>query len=286
MSTTENKIETVKKDLTASVLVKIQEFEKLKQLTLPADYSAENALKAAYIALQEVKTSSGKSALEACNPASIGNALLKMVVWGLSPLKKQCSFIAYGEKLECSVEYSGNIALAKRYGGLKTIKANVVYKDDVFEFETDIESGRKKIVKHTQTLNNFGKEIIGAYAFYELEDGTKDVEIMSMDQIKASWNQGAMKGNSPAHKNFPDQMAMKTVYNRACKLLIRSSNDSVLFPPSSSEEEEKVDKVSEDVKHEVLTNANRNPVDFPEAEIISETKTEEVKVEEQVIDRP
>lgn len=284
---TENKIVTVKKDVTASVLAKVQEFEKLKQLVLPADYSAENALKAAYIALQEVKTSSGKSALEACTPASIGNALLKMVVWGLSPLKKQCNFIAYGEKLECGVEYSGNIALAKRYGSLKSIKANVVYKDDVFEFETDIESGRKKIVKHTQTLSSFGKEIIGAYAFYELEDGTKDVEIMSMEQIKASWNQGAMKGNSPAHKNFPDQMAMKTVYNRACKLLIRSSNDSVLFPPSSSEDEPTPDKVVEDVKHEVLENANKNPIDFADAEIISETKIVEVKeTEEPVIDRP
>jgi len=284
MEQQENKTEVVKRDLTATVLQKVQSFTQSGELKLPTDYSAENALKAAYIALQEVKNSAGQTALEFCTPVSVANALLKMVVWGVSPLKKQCDFIMYGNKLECSLEYTGNIALAKRYGGLKDIKANVIYEGDVFEFETDFETGRKKITKHQQSISNFGKPIAGAYAVYSLNDGAKDVEIMSMEQIKASWNMGGSKGASKAHTQFPDQMAMKTVYNRACKLIVRSSNDAVLFSP---EDEAPLDKVKEDVKQEVLENANKKPISFDaEAEIISETKTVEVKVEEPVIDRP
>lgn len=283
MSTETNRVETVKRDLTVSVLQKIQGFKQSGEIKLPADYSPENALKAAYLVLQDVKNNQGQNAFEACTPASVANALLKMVVWGVSPLKKQCDFIMYGNKLECSLEYTGNIALAKRYGGLKDIKANVIYEGDVFEFETDFETGRKKVTKHQQSIASFGKPIIGAYAVYSLAEGVKDVEIMSMDQIKASWNMGGSKGASKAHNNFPDQMAMKTVYNRACKLIIRASDDAVLFSP---EDEPTPDKVVEDVKHEVLENANKKPIDFAEEAVIeSETKTEEVKAEE-VIDRP
>ena len=41
--------------------------------------------------------------------------------------------------------------------------------------------------------------------------------------------QGATKGGSPAHKNFGDEMAKKTVIGRACKILIGMSDDSALF---------------------------------------------------------
>lgn len=256
MKTEENKIETVKKDITVSVLTRIAEFQKTGELKLPPDYSAENALKAAYLALPEVK------GIENCTPASVGNALLKMVVNGLSPLKKQCDFIAYGNKLECQIEYTGNIALAKRYGQMKDIKGKAVFEGDEFEFETNPETGRTKILKHKQSIQSMASnKVIGAYAIVYLNDGTIDCEIMSMEQIKAAWNQGAMKGNSPAHKNFPDQMAIKTVINRACKLLVRGSSDAVLF--DNEDEQPKQDKPFEDAKFEVMDKANKEVIDFP-----------------------
>ena len=36
-----------------------------------------------------------------------------------------------------------------------------------------------------------------------MEDGTKYSEVMTMEQVRDAWNQGATKGQSPAHKNFP-----------------------------------------------------------------------------------
>ncbi|AGO49628.1 RecT-like ssDNA annealing protein [Cellulophaga phage phi13:2] len=256
-------VATKEKDITAIVLNKINTFKQSGELRLPKDYSAENALKSAYLVLNESLTRDKKPVLTACSQGSIANALLKMVVWGVSPLKGQIYFVPYGDKLEASVSYLGNVMMAKRYGKLKTIKANCIMKGDEFEFEIVPETGLRRIVKHKQTLQSIGSdEIIGAYAAFELVDGTMDVEIMNMDQIKKSWNQGATNGGSPAHKNFPDQMAQRTVLNRACKMLIRSSDDKVLYDDVDNE----IDVAKEDVKHAISENANTDVIDIEHEE--------------------
>jgi recombination protein RecT len=255
----------VKNDISSQVLSKIDAFQNSGELKLPKDYNVENALKSAYIILSDPKN----NILAKCDKSSVAEALLKMVVYGVSPIKKQCHFIPYGEKLECSISYAGNIAIAKRYGKLKSIKANAVFEADTFEFEVDQKTGLRKVTKHIQTLESVGSnKIKGAYAVYEMTDGTIDVEVMSITQIQAAWNQGGAKGNSPAHKNFADQMAIKTVINRACKLLISSSDDSVLYDPL--DEENAIDVTNENVKHEVKTKANKQPIDFQDAEVIEE----------------
>lgn len=263
----------IKKDISSQVLAKVDSFQKSGELVLPKDYVVENALKSAYIILSDPKN----NLLEKCDKSSVAEALLKMVVYGVSPIKKQCYFIPYGQKLECSVSYAGNIAIAKRYGNLKSIKANAIFEGDTFEFEVDATTGRRKITKHSQTLESIGNPILkGAYAVYELNNGITDVEIMNIKQIQAAWGQGGSKGNSPAHKNFGDQMAVKTVINRACKLLISSSDDSILYDPL--EENEYVDTAKGNVQQEIKNNANNETIGFEnieEAEIVDENEIRE-----------
>lgn len=276
MSTNQNtQLVEVKKDISTQVLAKIDAFEKSGELTLPKDYNVENALKSAYIILSDPKN----NILAKCDKSSVAEALLKMVVYGVSPVKKQCYFIPYGEKLECSISYFGNIAIAKRYGKLKAIKGNAIFEGDTFEFEVDQVTGRRKVIKHIQTLDSIGtNKIKGSYAVYELTDGTSDVEVMNIAQIQMAWGQGGSKGNSPAHKNFADQMAIKTVINRACKLLISSSDDSILYDPL--EDDKVIDVTAENVAHEVNTEANKETLDFSKEEETSfeeiETTSEEV----------
>jgi len=285
MSTTNTQLVEVKKDISAQVLTKIDSFQKSGELTLPKDFNAENALKSAYIILSDPKN----NLLAKCDKSSVAEALLKMVVYGVSPIKKQCYFIPYGDKVECSISYAGNIAIAKRYGKLKSIKGNAIFEGDTFEFEVDQTTGRRKVIKHIQTLESVGSnKIKGAYAVFELIDGTVDVEVMNINQIQASWNQGGSKGNSPAHKNFPDQMAVKTVLNRACKLLISSSDDSILYDPL--EEDNTIDVTSENVQYEIKTNANKSSLDFESNNNIEEAvvvdsenvDSEKQEIEEQV----
>jgi recombination protein RecT len=103
----------------------------------------------------------------------------------------------------------------------------VIYEGDVFEYGIGPD-GRKKIIKHEQKLENINlAKIKGAYATVIRKDCV-DVEIMTFDQIKKSWAMNKA-GITPAHTNFPDQMAEKTVMNRALKLLINSSDDSSLM---------------------------------------------------------
>lgn len=260
---TENKqqVAVQQKNITEQVLAKIETFKQAGELRLPADYSPENALKAAYLTLQDVKNKDGRPALDVCKPSTVANALLKMVVWGLSPLKKQCDFIVRGDTLCCDPEYTGNIALAMRYGGLKHHKGNAIFAGDDFKFEVGID-GRRKLLHHKQSLESIGGDVIGAYVTYELEDGTQDMEIMNINQIRNSWLQGAAKGGSIAHKNFTDQMAIKTVYNRMTKLLIRASNDAPLMGDNGSDDNEQKPDVMSESRQEIIAKANAEEIAF------------------------
>lgn len=256
-------IKKFKEETLQQVMLKVEEMKQFDAIHLPADYSAANALRAAWFKLNAIPDKGGSPLIQVCTQASVANALLEMVTAGLNPMKHQCSFIPRGNVLTMQREYQGSIALAKRLGGLKSIAANVIYKGDEFTQAVDVETGRKKIVKHESSLENADSEIRGAYAIVTLDDGSSFAEVMTMKQIQAAWNQGPMKGNSPAHKNFPDQMSMKTVINRACKTLINSSDDAGIF----GDDETAIDPVTAAVQAEIKTKANTGDpinIDAPE----------------------
>lgn len=220
--------------LTEQVMMKVKSLEEVGGIVLPKDYSAGNAIRAAWFAIQEVTDKSGVPVLKSCTRESIFNAMLKMVTQGLNPAKKQCSFIPYGDKLTMQREYPGTIALARRYGGMEDISPVVIYEGDIFEYAIDNVTGRKKVIKHEQRLENIDEsKIKGCYAIITFQNGTTDMEVMTIAQIHKSWEQGQTKGKGPAHLNFPGEMAKKTVIGRACKILISSSDDSILYESES-----------------------------------------------------
>lgn len=218
-------------NIAENVLAKVSSYQNDGSLTLPSNYSVENHLKSAWLILQSTKDRNSKPALEVCTKDSIANALLDMVLQGLAVSKNQGYFIVYGDKLEFQRSYFGTVALAKRTGGItKDPVANIIYEGDEFVYEINPETAQIKILKHNQKIENIdNNKIKAAYALIKLPDGTSQIGLMSMQQIRAAWNQGPTKGQSPAHKNFPDEMAKKTVIGRACKLIINSSDDAWLY---------------------------------------------------------
>lgn len=231
-------------NISEQVLSRIEQFQKDGSMILPKNYSVENHMKSAWLALQEVEDKEHHKALQICTKESIANSLLDMVLQGLSVSKKQGYFIVYGNKLIFQRSYFGTIALAKRAGGMVSEPvANVIYEGDDFLYEIDPKTAKVAIVKHSQKLENIdNSKIKGAYALVTLADGTTQVTIMSMQQIRAAWGQGATKGNSPAHKNFAEEMAKKTVIGRACKAIINSSDDAWLY--DGKEDDADSDKAS------------------------------------------
>lgn len=272
-----NVLALVRKDTVDIVAAKVREFQERGELHFPPNYSPENAMKAAWLTLQETVDKNGKPALQVCTKDSIANALLKMVVYGLTPLKDQGYFIVYGNKLMWQNSYFGNIALWKRATGSdKDPVAVVVYEGDEFEYE--IVDGEIKILSHKQNIANVKPDkIIAAYAILTYPDGEKKITLMTIDEIRAAWNQGQTKGKSPAHTNFPAEMAKKTVINRACKIGIKSSDDSslkLIKEVMAANEEELAEAA---VEAEIAENANQEfiDVDYEPVEDVAEEKPAE-----------
>lgn len=251
-----------------AVLEKITAFQTAGELRLHPNYAPENAVRAAWLVLQETKDRNDKPVLEVCTKASIASALLEMVLKGLSVVKKQCYFVAYGTKLEMEKSYIGEVAVAKRDASVKDVNGEVIYEGDKFTYQIDPKSGRKTVISHDQSIENIDLDKIkGAYAIVEFEDGTVDTEIMTIKQIRQAWNQGAAKGNSPAHRNFPDQMAIKTVINRALKIVNGSTDDSALMANDQ-------DTLTTGVKQEIKTQGNKKEIGFTDAEVMPNTPSE------------
>lgn len=254
----------LQKDITDEVIGKITEL-KGEGLVLPLNYSAENALKSAFFVLQGVEDKNHQPALQVCSRPSIANALLNMVIQGLSPAKTQCYFIVYGTELQMSRSYFGTQAVIKRLTNVKDIYANVIYEGDELDYEN--RGGKDYLLKHKTKLANRDNPIIGAYAIVEKEDGDKPMTIMTKKEIDASWSQS--KTSQSVHKKFPQEMAKRTVINRAAKAYINTSDDSDILVQSINEttaneyEDERIDRRGAmDVEAEIRENANQE--DFPE----------------------
>lgn len=256
-----NELVKQEKTIVDSVQKRIAEMQNSGSIELPNNYSVGNALKSAYLILQETQTSSKKPVLQACTQESIANSLLDMATQGLNPSKDQCYFIAYGNKLTMERGYLGTIALTKRIKGVKDVKGYAVYKDDKFELGFDILTGKQKILEFCPGLNRDPKNLIGAFALILGDNEILHTEYMDINQIHKAWEQGSMKGNSGAHKNFPDQMAIKTVINRACKFYVSTSDDSDKIADFMNKTIEDTDRELEEEKKEF---ANKEVIEVEE----------------------
>lgn len=221
-----------KNRITTSVLNKIAALQK-GGITVPKGFSADNQIYLAFLKLSSMEDpKTHQPILQTVTPQSVANALLTMCLKGLSMEKGQCTFIRYGRELQFQQMYHGTVALAKRYGA-DDPQAQVIYEGDEFEYEINPQTGKKRVIRHVQRLENIkGDKIVGAwclipYAGHPEKD--PKVEVMTMDEIRRSWMQGATRGESPAHRNFPQEMAKKTVIGRACKLFVSTSDDSGVY---------------------------------------------------------
>lgn len=251
-------------------------------LTFPKDYNVTNALNSAYLMLRDVTVKKKKGnewveerALDICSKQSIASSLIDMAVQALNPMKKQCYFVPFGEKLTLMRSYQGTMAVAKRVGA-KDIRAEVIYDGDVFEYH--IENGYKVIDQHKQDFKNIDNDkITGAYAVVEYPGFTPYVEIMNMAQIKKSWaknRKADLSKPEDVHNEFADQMVKKTVINRACKNFINSSDDAYLTEAfdNTRDSGDNVDVVAETVTYDVETHANSKS--FPSPQEIMEGTNE------------
>lgn len=253
----------MEKNLIDQVSQKVADLQEAGQLDLPKDYSAGNALRGAWLMLQDQTTKvNGQSmpVLDYCTRTSIASAMLKMVLDGLTPMKSQGSFIVYGNVLKWQREYAGILAMAKRSANVIDATAQIIWESDVFRFGVS-NTGQNYIVSHETSFENIGGKIKGAYAVVRRDNFTDHVEIMTWEQIQKAWGM-ALGGLTKAHAQFPDQMAKKTVLNRALKLFVNSTSDEALYQ-EPEKELPTLDHLTTQIAERLLTETIEEPVDAP-----------------------
>ncbi|MEB8072196.1 recombinase RecT [Mammaliicoccus sciuri] len=289
--TNKNEVLVKNQKMGDNVLARVKSLETQGDLKFPENYSPENAMKSAMLTLQDLKGSKKdgyKPALEFANPNSIANALMDMVVQGLNPAKNQGYFIMYGDKVQFQRSYLGTMAVTRRVTGAKEINAEVIFEGDEVKYKT--KNGKIVDLEHSQSFGNRdSKKIIGAYATVVFEDESKNyTEIMSFEEIEEAWKQSQMVYDGKfkedgTHRRFPQEMAKKTVINRACKKLLNSSDDSSLLSSEVKNRDNRQRKEILDAEEEA--NANKELLDFEEShnqevtDISNFEEVEEIKEE-------
>lgn len=217
-------LKRMQEETTQQIMERVTGWQETGEVVLPKGYHVGNAIKLAWLYLQTVENLQHQKAIDYCTKDSICNALLNMVINGEYP-QKHCYFIMYGNRLEWQERYLGKLMRAKRDTEIGKVNAQVIYEGDEFVYTID-ENGEKQLVKHVPNLANIDNtKILAAYAVVINKDGSRHIEVMTRTQIQKAWEQGAMKGKSGAHTNFTDQMCMKTVIQRACKIALDSNAD-------------------------------------------------------------
>lgn len=213
--------------LTDLVLDRVKQMQDTQDLSLPKNYNASNALNAAFLELQKAQDRNHRPALEVCSRDSIVKSLLDMTLQGLSPAKDQCYFIVYGNELQMKRSYFGSITAVKRLDIVKDVKSYVIHDGDEFEIDTN-DQMEVVVSKFHPKFSNQDNPIVGAYAIIFLNDGSKDFTVMTKKEIDQSWAQTRQKNNK-VQQNFSQEMAKRTVLNRAAKMFINTSDDSDLL---------------------------------------------------------
>lgn len=248
------------KNLAQQVLNKVENFVANNELMLPENYAVGNALNQAMLKIQQ------DDKLKNCTQASTAEVLLKMCILGLNPAKEQCYFIPMGRKMTLFPSYLGNYMALKRLPFIDSDKLPVI---EVIRQGQEIELGedeelRTIIKSHKKPFETLNNEIIGAYAVIYFTNGTKHTEIMTIDQIINAWNQGNAKGNSMAHKNFKDQMAKRTVLNRAVKMILKTTDDTDLFSSTFAEVYSEENTIPNEMKNNAQDIAPENLIIDPD----------------------
>ena len=215
--------------------------------------------------------------LRLCTKDSIFRALSEAASYGLdlNGTLGQSYLIPYNESKQVNgkwvkemtahwqIGYKGLIALARRSNTIKTIAAEPIHENDIFEVELGM--GRK--LSHKIDIMKERGEVIGYYCLVELCNGGSQFKVMSKKDVENHRNKfsKAYDANDPNNiwnKNF-DAMALKTCVIQALKLCPISieAMDAV-----AREEKEDIRDISDDVEFTVSDVTNETVEESPAVE--------------------
>ena len=174
---------------------------------------AKKLIRVAQFAVQQ------QPALLKCDPYSVVTAVMLAARLGLEPdgVLGSGYIVPFGAKAQFIPGYRGLIDLARRSGVVTKIEAHLVYGPDRFE----VDYGKNEPLTH---IPNFHLDIddrgewYAVYAIATLTDGSKQVEVMTRDEVNLIRNRSKASGFGPWKTDY-EEMARKTVVRRLVKYL-------------------------------------------------------------------
>lgn len=192
--------------------------------------------------------------LARCSQQSLAAALMQCSELGLEPGSALGHVWLIPYKTECTtiIGYKGLVELMRRSGEIKSLSVNIVYEQDLFEYEL----GLNQDLKHVPSKKPVSErgEITHAYFVAHFINGGHHVEVMDRSEINAIRDNSQGKDQDPWKKHY-GEMARKTVLRRASKLM-----PTAIVPPAVHEQFEREDAID---------------AEFVEAEEVPENNLEE-----------
>ena len=183
------------------------------KITVPEGYNVSNEITMALMMIAQTNDKDGRPALESCSRESIMTQLRLMAQNGLSMAQKQCYPIVRKPKLCIDISYFGTISIIKRLMPGYDVRANVIYKDDTYDYIWNEETQCYQVTNIKSSIENRDKPIVGAYGTI-FEKATGKVifsEVMSWKEILTSWSHAK---TDKVQKEFPQEMAKRTLIQR------------------------------------------------------------------------
>lgn len=249
---------------------------------LPANtVNVDRFMQSAFLAITNPKMPD----LVKCSKESIFRSLREAAAYGLelNGMLGQAYLIPYNEKgvmtSHLQLGYKGLIALARRSNTIKTIAAEAIHENDIFDCE--LASGRS--IHHKIDIFKERGEVVAYYCLVELSNGGEQFKVLSKKEVekhrdKFSKAYNPKDPNNIWNKNF-DAMALKTCVIQALKLC----------PISIEAMDAVVREEKEDIKE--FDNVEYTVSDVSDAEVTNtapaiENKTEEPKAKAKKEEKP
>lgn len=178
-----------------------------------------NFIKEAQFALQLLQGSDYLQKAAQSNPVALEYAIINLASIGISlnPALKEAYLVPRGGKICLDISYMGLIKLATDTGSIDWVQAEIVKKNDNFEY-----LGVGKAPTHKMNPFSDRGEVVGVYCVAKLSTGEFLSTIMSKAECDEIRNKSSQAAKSGPWVSFYEEMLKKTVIKRASKLWPKS----------------------------------------------------------------
>lgn len=191
-------------DRARTALTKLEgEFAKV----LPSHIAPEKFTRMVVTALQK------NPYLLTLNQNSLFGACMAAAHDGLLPDGKEAALVPYKGQIAYTPMVWGIVKKVRQSGGLSMLISQVIYEKDKFRTWTD-DSG-EHVSHEPEPFQDRGQKV-GSFAMMIFTDGSRQVEVMNMKQIKDAQN-CSQSDKGPWNGPFADEMIRKTVIKRLSK---------------------------------------------------------------------